>query len=297
MDDQSLKTPREPAAPNAASDEPPPPLPQTLDSLWGKVSALGREALAALGRPPGQPAAASKSGAPPGRPRRPRDGSGIGLVGKPLSDWKQAFRSSLGPPSEVYDQMERALLALEIPGLDISRVVWREGGLFSAEREYLRLSWRRIVFDICAAPFCNRYFVSCRQFLGPRTLTEMASLGESVTFAGMLAAFVSFCLLFFSPLLALAPIGLAGWNLVRALRRPRSPAELRELFLGMTILGANFESQRKLTHYEADTIAMFNGAIHDTLLDVLDELTKAKGLEPIPLGDRKPAMRGLVGER
>src|SRR5206468_1423098 len=64
--------------------------------------------------------------------------------------------------AEFYQMIEKELTARKVPGLEISRVEWSEGGLLSDKREYLRLRRERLVFDICAAPFGTSYFFSFR---------------------------------------------------------------------------------------------------------------------------------------
>lgn len=51
------------------------------------------------------------------------------------------------------------------------------------------------------------------------------------------------------------------------------------------------------TYYRYDSAGMFQGAVHSCVLAVLDEMTAAQGLEPIPEIDRKPVMRELYGRR
>lgn len=47
-----------------------------------------------------------------------------------------------------------------IPDAAQSRVDWREGGVLSAKREYLRVRRKQYTFDICGAPFGTGFFVS-----------------------------------------------------------------------------------------------------------------------------------------
>lgn len=56
----------------------------------------------------------------------------------------------------------KELTAQQVPGLKIKKVEFSEGGLFSAKRQYLRMTRDDLVFDVCAAPFGVNYFFSCR---------------------------------------------------------------------------------------------------------------------------------------
>jgi hypothetical protein len=61
---------------------------------------------------------------------------------------------------EFYKELENALKEHDMPKVEIARANNKEGGLFSSSREYLRVKYRDLVFDICAAPFGKDFFVS-----------------------------------------------------------------------------------------------------------------------------------------
>ena len=60
---------------------------------------------------------------------------------------------------EFYAEVERVLAAKKAP-VKTERIDWREGGIFSGKRQYLRVIHERHVFDICAAPFGHDFFWS-----------------------------------------------------------------------------------------------------------------------------------------
>ena len=64
--------------------------------------------------------------------------------------------------TEFYRSIEAELALMQVPDLALTRELFREGGLFSAQREYLRLRRERLIFDICAAPFGTSFFFSVR---------------------------------------------------------------------------------------------------------------------------------------
>src|SRR5213593_4636311 len=80
-----------------------------------------------------------------------------GLV---VSHWHKPFEDFGTSSLEFYTAVEAAIRRREIPDTSTSRVDWREGGLASARREYLRVSRGRLSFDICAAPFGTGFFFS-----------------------------------------------------------------------------------------------------------------------------------------
>ncbi len=76
------------------------------------------------------------------------------------SNWHHHFDGLKFSSQEFYLRAEIAIKDKEIPGVSFSRVTYSQGGIFSAKREYLRVSRNEYVFDICAAPFGTDFFVS-----------------------------------------------------------------------------------------------------------------------------------------
>ena len=70
-------------------------------------------------------------------------------------------------PQEFYEAIEKELQARKIPGMEISREEFAEGGLISDKRIYLRLFRERLALYTCAAPFGSGYFFSCRTVYVP----------------------------------------------------------------------------------------------------------------------------------
>jgi len=77
-----------------------------------------------------------------------------------ISHWYHLCEGLQASPKEFYTSVEQAVQRRQIPNVQMSRVNWREGGLFSAKREYLRVRRNEYVFDICGAPFGNGFFFS-----------------------------------------------------------------------------------------------------------------------------------------
>ncbi len=77
-----------------------------------------------------------------------------------FSNWYHFNEGLQASPMELYAAIEEAVHRRNIPDIKISRVDWREGGILSAKREYLRVRRKELVFDICGAPFGTGFFVS-----------------------------------------------------------------------------------------------------------------------------------------
>src|SRR5438874_495355 len=79
-----------------------------------------------------------------------------------LSHWYVLMPNFNTAAKDFYHSIESELKAKEAPGLEMHSVEFAEGGLLSAQRQYLRMIRERLVFDVCAAPFGTEFFFSCR---------------------------------------------------------------------------------------------------------------------------------------
>jgi hypothetical protein len=77
-----------------------------------------------------------------------------------LSHWHKGFDDWQESVQRVYTSVEEEIKRRKIPDVKTSRIFYREGGILSAKREYLRVRRREHIFDICAAPFGTGYFFS-----------------------------------------------------------------------------------------------------------------------------------------
>ena len=79
-----------------------------------------------------------------------------------VSQWMHTFEGLSQSPQEFYDAVESAVRKRNSPNVKFSRSLHKEGGLFSAAREYLRVERGDLFFEICGAPFGDGFFVSAR---------------------------------------------------------------------------------------------------------------------------------------
>jgi hypothetical protein len=151
-----------------------------------------------------------------------------------IAHWYQLLDGLGASPLEFYAAVESALERRSIPDRTLRRVNWREGGVFSARREYLRVKRSELLFDICGAPFGRGFFISW--WLGERGFWKM--LAELPWIGGFVRIVV-----------------------------------------------------RQDTYYKIDTALMFQEAVHGAVLEVLDDMTDAKGLRRLSDLERKPILR------
>lgn len=156
-----------------------------------------------------------------------------------ISHWYQLIEDLQASSKDFYASVEEAIRRRQMPDTGTTHVDWREGGPLSARREYLRVMRKEHIFDVCAAPFGNGFFVSWW-------------LGEL-------------------------------------------PSGCLALFLWIPFVGPLLERVfRPITYYRIDTALMFQTSIHAAVLEVVDGLTKEKGLRALTELERKPIMKEFL---
>jgi hypothetical protein len=223
-----------------------------------------------------------------------------------VSHWYHLIENFNTSTMDFYVSVERALDARRVPDVGTSRINWREGGLLSAKREYLRIGRKRYAFDICGAPFGTGFFVSW--WLTEQTPSLLVVL--FVLFVLMLAGFGLF--LFFGYLLIQLSNLFLGSLLLIFL-------SLFTVAVGFFILGAAISNDNvgwtdpildipyfgalmriifnPVTYYRIDTMLMFQQTVHSAVLQAVDEMTAAYGIRGLSEDERKPVMREFFGKR
>jgi hypothetical protein len=205
-----------------------------------------------------------------------------------ISHWYKSLDILSASSVDFYKAIEIAIESRALHDIQISRVFWREGGLLSDDREYLRVKRRRLIFDICAAPFGNGFFVSW--WLAANI---PSAVGAAIAlFVITLASFVFFLSYFgletgaFLWLTALAGgLGLIG-------TAANQGAEWVDPILEIPGLGTLLKALfQPVTYYRIDTMLMFQQAIHASVLEVVDGNIYAQGIRPLTEFERKPIMK------
>ena len=190
-----------------------------------------------------------------------------------------------------------------MPGLEISRVEFSEGGLFSDKRTYLRMTRERLVFDVCAAPFGANYFYSCRF----AELPAVVHLWQLVVLCGalLLCGMVSFSLaLRIFGLMALFAWGF-GWVtiLVVGIYTLRNAVamglkDLDAALIKMPVVGPIYEAWfRKETYYRHDTRLMYLTVVEGVVKKLVEQETAAKGVKLLTQYEYGPILGELYKPR
>jgi hypothetical protein len=213
-----------------------------------------------------------------------------GSASNVFSHWHHPIENFQTSTLDFYVEVELALRPHRVPDLELSRVDWKEGGLVSARREYLRVQRGRLVFDICAAPFGADFFFSWWLAEVPPAhgiwVAIVIVIGLLWIIGGIVQSFNFLPALFI--VAVVLPAGLIG--LGSAIHQGIFGSE--EAILDIPFFGPLYERVFKpVTYYKMDTTLMFQSVVHKVVTDVVDQVTTAKGIRALTELERKPIMR------
>jgi hypothetical protein len=210
-----------------------------------------------------------------------------------LSHWQTAYEGFSTPVQEFYAQVEEAVRSRRVTDVAFSRVVYKEGGIGSAGREYLRVSRGGLVVDICAAPCGTGFFFSSWMALDfPRILPHLyllfiLGLGTVFLYLGVPGVVDegTFTGLFGFGAAYLALLGILGVAVHRRVIGVEAAAEAMPLYLGK-VYSLFFNPG---TYFSIDTESMFQTAVHAAVLEAVRAVTEESGHRVIVVPERRVA--------
>jgi len=206
-----------------------------------------------------------------------------------VSHWDNLHEGLQTSVQEFYGLLEEALARRSIPGAQVSRVEHQEAGILSSNREYLRVTREGLYFDICAAPFGTGFFMSWWLTEPKNELSALVRLGVfGALFIGELMLVSALGLFLGTFLYSGLILGMVFAIATGALPSP----ELEAVVRSVPVLSWFYASFVKpVTFYRIDTTLMFQQAVHQAVLEVVDATTTAKGIRALNDQERKPIMR------
>jgi hypothetical protein len=199
-----------------------------------------------------------------------------------ISHWHQSVDGLSTSTLEYYAAVEKALREKDVADLHIERVTASESGILSAKREYLRVRYGRLMFDICGAPFGKDFFFSwwlVKRTPGFAAIWGCAALiGVPIIGLGFIASMG----LFQGTLVALVVFAV-GAAVVRATFADGWSA-IEDSILVMPVIGFLYgKFVKPVTYYSEDTRLMFENTVHRVVLQVVSgilSLNKLPELSP-----------------
>lgn len=218
-----------------------------------------------------------------------------------LSHWHHLEEDFSTSAMAFYEVVEAAVKTREAPDLEFSRVTWKEAGLLSASREYLRVKRGRVAFDLCAAPYGRGYFFSWWMAEIPgdplRYLGALLVLGIGLPVIALLlwSTLDSCGGLFLLALLVIAGVPTAFFLAGRMIQDGAFPGVTEDEALAIPIFGWLYELFfQPSTYYRLDTALMFQETVRRAVNEVLSDTLSAQGLRALTEDELRPSMGSLV---
>jgi len=220
-----------------------------------------------------------------------------------ISHWHILFEDFSTYTQDFYYFLQEAIGRRDLPDIELSRVIIKEGGIGSAGREYLRVRHRRVAFDVCSAPYGTGYFFSWWLVKVPARYGLLSVVG-----LGMLAFAIcsliqmvvlqlvgTSCL---GALFSLSPffVGMPAFFLLLGLGVQLGLIGDEDWVLSLPILGFLYALFfNPTTYYRLDTAYMFRDAIREAVNEVIGNVRQQKGLRMLSEEELRPSDRLAAG--
>ena len=213
-------------------------------------------------------------------------------TGELISHWHHFVENFNTSTIDFYGGLEEVLLAKEAP-VKPSRLDWSEGGILSAKRQYLRATYGRYSFDICAAPFGRDFFFSWWLSRRRPESALMMGCGAVIGLLFVLFIFVKVTGVFVGFILFLIALGIC-WAMLMNGSLPGAEF-VDDVMLALPLLGALYARFiRPSTYFSEDTRLVFQEAVHTIVLHQIELLLSAKGARALAPDETKPETRRLI---
>lgn len=210
-----------------------------------------------------------------------------------VSHWHKLLEDQQASALDFYGAVEEELKRREVPGLQLERVDWREGGVTSAKREYLRIGRERLTFDLCAAPYGTGYFYSWWVAKQKSPYAAMLGVVGLIVVLGAVGLFISKLGMFIGLIMFLIAL-LASLAGVEHGARAGN-VHLEEAVQAIPGVGAMYNSLFKpVTYYSLDTAIMFQESVSKAVGTVIANERNAQGLRALSPDEERPQIRDLL---
>ena len=203
--------------------------------------------------------------------------------GEVLSHWSTLVPNFQTSSLEFYGKVEARIVERKLPDAVVERVTYRERGIGSASREYLRIRLGKLTFDICSAQYGTGHFFSSWMTEPP---PRFALLIGCVALPIGLAIAISVAGPIMGVLLFLAALG----GLMVVVPNIPEAQKVDDVLSALPYLGPWY---RKIfnpeTFYVLDTRGMFQKSVHSTVTETIDGLLSSQGLRAMSLDQSRAA--------
>jgi hypothetical protein len=209
-----------------------------------------------------------------------------------IRHWYALVPDFAASTQDFYTEVEAELKDRKVPGLEISRVEFSEGGALSDKRLYLRMTRERLVFDVCAARFGTSFFFSCRFAEIPAVIKIWQILAIAIGFYIIVALLWKFLGLWYGTLFLILGSAIGIYLLRNAVAM--GLRDLDGALIKSPIVGAIYERfLRRDTYYREDTRLMYCDLVDQVVKKRVEEVTGAGGIKLIRFNDFNPILADL----
>ena len=182
---------------------------------------------------------------------------------------------------EFYTAVEQEIEARKLPGLEITRQEFAEGGILTDKRIYLRLMRERLAITTCAAPFGNIFFFSTRTIHIP-ALVRLWHILAALAFLCVVVRLLIIPLGLTFTIIAIVALMFA----LAAVMRNASAAgfsDLDGLLLKIPVVATIYEDWfREETFYREDTRNLYLKIVPKLIEELAEDACAAKGVKLEP---------------
>jgi hypothetical protein len=198
--------------------------------------------------------------------------------GEVLDHWVAIHDSLSYSPQEFYETIQKELQARKIPGMELSRQEFAEGGLLSEKRIYLRLLREQLNIYTCASPFGVGYFFSCRTVHVP-VLVRLWHILAAFLFFGVIGGLLVKLLGLAFGVIATVLLVFALVGVMRNISTSLF-SDLDSLLLKMPVVSTFYQDWFRVdTYYRADTRFVYLQRIPELIWELAQALTAVKGVK------------------
>lgn len=209
-----------------------------------------------------------------------------------LSHWARLFEQFNYSPREFYLLVEKNLDARQVPGAGVEFRRLPEGGILSPERLYLSVKRERLIFLLCAAPFGTGFFVSTR-LIDYRSEANLFDYLVALALLGGIGLGVASQAGLVPGLFVIGLLFTLFWSLFRKAAAVGGEW-MDDNFAELPVLGPIYEALfRPDSYFRRDAAEMFRQAVHNAVMQSVDEMTTAKGVRGLTAEERTPVLRNL----
>ena len=222
-----------------------------------------------------------------------------------LGLWKKRKPEELRPPTytlvddfqtspdSFYQSIEEELQQRKVPGLELMRLDYREGGMLSSKRDYLRMRRERLTFDLCSAPFGTSWFFSYRFCEIPAPFPFWQFIVVLLLLSGLILGYLAL----FGMVWGGVTIGMTILGFILLLRNTLTLGleDFDAWLLTVPVFGRLYEILlRKETFFRQDTRLMYVEMVERIIKAKINEVTASEGIEKVEFIEARPDMHPLL---